>query len=543
VCAAKGASSVTFTFGQVPDFAWVGDVEFFGHSIGYFADYPIEPRSCLPELASSLASAQSAAVDVAMMMALPFGLTTPASAAATDLFIPTGEHLHGVAVYRGLNRGEWIYRCDPAKGNLLSISISSNFGHDCNTGRLMIDLETAQIRTTLADEPQGGVHFSLEMDTCRDVLFSEEERLSIIQVSVGSADREIISFVEGSSTRQVACTLLWKFGVHAAVRKHDTTVVLPAGVGSIELVGDIVVRKDEVLKIEAGSTTSGMARARVQLILGPRQIQVDRGGKLELVWLEVASSFGGSALVNGGEVYVHNCSFSRNEVSLSAVQRVTDLRKLASSNAGVVPEAVERVVEVDLSGCASDLSALGGAVFVTGILKGYSSQFDSNLAAGAAINAGGAICNMRGFVELSSGTLLRNNTVSSAGGCMASGGALYSQESHFVVSDSQFVANSLIPGLGGSAFRFNTGGAMALAFSQGIVNTTVFESNVANGDHSLLFALGGAIYLNGYSKLNVDGSIFQQNMARDGQEATYGGAIAVEVSELIVRGPCLLVNV
>lgn len=509
------------------------------HHISWFsADYPIEPMPCFPALARTLASAQSAAVNVAMQAAVPFGLTTSDSVVGTDLFVPTGEHMNGAAVYRGLGRGEIIYRCD-REGHVLAIANSSDSGYDCGTGRLWIDLQTTQIRTTLvgnAAEAESGAHFSLEIDACRDVLLSKE-RLSVLQFSVGSADQEIISFVEGASARQVACTLLWKFGVHStASRQRDTTVILPARVGAVELLGDVVVRRDEVLRLEAERPKAGTAL--LGLIVGPHQIQVELGAKLVLAWLDVAASFGGSAISNRGDLHAHNCSFSRNEVSLSAVQRVRELQQLASARSVERKTAVasEKIVPLDTSGCASDLLALGGAVFVTGTFKASATLFENNRAAGATNNMGGAIYNMRGFIELLSGTLLRNNTASSAGGCFASGGALYVQEAKFAISNCEFVANSVTGGLG-NLFKFGVGGALAVLFSEGTLVATVFELNGAIADGSLLFATGGAVYMSGYSKLFIYESVFRQNKAFEGQEASYGGAIAVEESELVIRGP------
>jgi hypothetical protein len=110
------------------------------------------------------------------------------------------------------------------------------------------------------------------------------------------------------------------------------------------------------------------------------------------------------------------------------------------------------------------------------------------------------------------------------------------QEAKFAISNCEFVANSVTGGLG-NLFKFGVGGALAVLFSEGTLVATVFELNGAIADGSLLFATGGAVYMSGYSKLFIYESVFRQNKAFEGQEASYGGAIAVEESELVIRGP------
>jgi hypothetical protein len=112
----------------------------------------------------------------------------------------------------------------------------------------------------------------------------------------------------------VACTLLWRFSAHSRAGRGSAIVQLPARADKVELVCDLVVGPGEVLRLEGLGIST--------LVLGAKQLRVERGGRLELVGLSVEDSTGSSAIFNEGSVSVVNSRFVGCITSLNYVMRV-----------------------------------------------------------------------------------------------------------------------------------------------------------------------------------------------------------------------------
>ena len=476
-----------------------------------WTDYDIDPRPCLPALASALASAQAREVRLALESAVPFGLSTAASAAATDLFVPTGERVHGAPVYRGIHRGEAIARCNSAEGRetLVISAIEDIDALGRCEGRLWIELSTAQIRTNVTD--MGGVHFSLGLERCSDVLQTELSRLSVFQPDTDAKSPgnggEIVLFNDGASELDISCTLLWKVGAHTPARQRHTIVRLPVA-HSITLLGDIVVRQGE-------SLTLGVASASLEgtltgtLVVNGAQIRVESGGELELVGLEVTMSFGGSAICNKGRLVVLNSTFSRCSASTNSVQR--------------------HVPVPDRKGAY--LSAAGGVIMsILGQLRSIGSTFEDNSARFAKFNnSGGAIFAQGGRVVLEMGSVFRRNRVE--GGYANSGGAVAVYNADFLGSDSEFSGNEAHSSKAGA--KYVGAGALFLQSSRAKIDRTLFQENMASSvgpDNRYVFA--GALYAMADSTVAVENSSFRSNEVRDASESVFGGAIAIDSSNL-----------
>jgi hypothetical protein len=124
-----------------------------------------------------------------------------------------------------------------------------------------------------------GFRFVGGLEQCAHILHSEDSRRaqirSYIDADVGA---EVVLFADGVEEQDVACTMLWRLGPYAPVR-HDgmqTRLVLPHGLGRIELAGDILVRKGESLVIETEEALASAATTAV--VVGERQLRVEVDG-------------------------------------------------------------------------------------------------------------------------------------------------------------------------------------------------------------------------------------------------------------------------
>ena len=500
-------------------------------------DYPIIPRrSCFPELVRAIASAQAKAVRATMGAAAPFGLTTGPDAGATDLFVAAGETMHGSAVYRGIHRGEWLILCDrhdgPGEEELWVIStVEDRRAWDQCEGRLWIGLETAQAHTDALTRSgdAGGVHFELGMDECADVLATEASRLEPIFTDLGGANRRaesssegtLLAFTEAASATQVQCTLLRLFGAHSA-SVSPTTVRLPSRIDKVVLAGDLVVHAGTSLRLEGEATTT--------LIVGTKQLRIERKGQLELVGLTIADSVGSSALVShGGQVVVRNTTFARCETRTNTFFRGQE---------SAVPQGSE--ANPPLRGAM--LGAFGGAMMVfwsEARLAVSGSTFINNTARGARVtNQGGAIFCLGGLVSVDAGTVLQQN-LAECGTAISTGGAMRVMCSALRVADTEFVRNTVARG------ERSRGGALSISNTvrgtAQVLSTTFDDNRAVDGRAS---ASGGAIAMSPEASLELRSVRLLRNQALRGAQQTGGGAIWLDsASQLVVAETVLEGNV
>ena len=258
-------------------------------------------------------------------------------------------------------------------------------------------------------------------------------------------------------------------------------------------------------------------------------MQVRRGGKLELVGIDVVNSTGSSAVFSEGYIAVTNCNFARCVTGPNVVKRSLE----ASS----------------LSGRAA-LFALGGAIQVQGVEAALESTGSSYVmcAAHLANRANGGAVYAAAMVRIDTSRFEANYV---QGGTEASGGALYTEALRMHIISSEFVGNKA-KGLARAYVSY--GGAMRLQDCSGFLSTLATDGtpkfctvaptdcaaelravtavrNVASGS---MRAKGGAIYME-FSGLcvNLTDSSFEENAAEDSTGNTEAGAVQVYEQSLL----------
>jgi hypothetical protein len=132
-----------------------------------------------------------------------------------------------------------------------------------------------------------------------------------------------------------------------------------------------------------------------------RHVQVRRGGKLELIGIEIMDSTGSSALFSEGDLTVTNCSFSRcvagtNDIMRSVDSAVTTggaaLRALGGAIQARGTEATLRSTGSSFVACAAQGAKFanhGGAVYAAAMVHIDTTRFDSNYVEGGSFETGG----------------------------------------------------------------------------------------------------------------------------------------------------------
>ena len=524
VCAADCAYCVLATI------EYVHGAGFVGTQLRIQTDYPILPSACVPQLAAVLATAQQKAVLAAMDLRAAFGLQAP-EADVTDLFLPVQGASQGEADwYRGLDQNEYLYRCWSTAEETLAIATT----HDevawsrCE-GRAWIDLNSGRARTNTTDQLTvvGGSFFDLGVGRC-------SEELATIRSEVDHAAREHgdmisarpvgLTFPEGASAEHIACKLVWLFGPFSVLGREgrSSTVRLPTGLTApVELLGHVLVRAGESLRIEADATSPTL------LALGQWQLQVAAGARLELHGVGIVDAVGASAMAIYGEAAATNCTFMRCVGGVDLILRFGE---------ATTPEGSDEDPPVH-GVLAMSVGAAVLTMFSKASFTASGCVFSENIARGSRVlNAGGAIGSMGGRCALSVGTILRGNVAES--GVLATRGAgIYSVYSRWDIRDAEFIGNEA---RGASVVDANSciasirnrtwcalvarGGAIDFATnSDATISSTLFKENRARG--ASIRALGGALALLEGSTIRLRSCMFLRNEAVLGAQSTRGGAI------------------
>jgi hypothetical protein len=449
-----------------------------------FTDYPVllssgpEPAPCFPELAVALATAQANAVAEALGSRRLFGFTAARRAEATDLFVATEDVASGTRVFKSLYRGEWMYRCPPTSGQRETWAVSAASERDAWSrceGRLWIDLASAQAREASSEGVNvlGGVHFDLGLEEGCTPTLSELATVGGATIGQEQPAAETIRFPGEASPLCVACALLWHVGAYrpnqiatspsGAAERAQMTVQLPSADDPIRLVGDVVVRAGEVVKLESRDG------APASIVVGRHRLEVEGGGRLELDRVSLARSFGSSAVYSEGDLRARNCTFSDCVVSVNAVARFGE---------GVVPpgKASGRSQTGPFEPAAGALVAsLGGAVLLAfSLARGHFAGciLGENAGVGPTIASfGGAIAAFGGSVVLESGTILHQNVARDAY-FSSWGGAVLLLLGELLATDVRFFGNEAR-----KAIAWAQGGAVGSQDSTVIVGRSSFESN------------------------------------------------------------------
>ena len=263
-----------------------------------------------------------------------------------------------------------------------------------------------------------------------------------------------------------------------------------------------------------------------------RHVQVRRGGKLELIGIEIMDSTGSSALFSEGDLTVTNCSFSRcvagtNDIMRSVDSAVTTggaaLRALGGAIQARGTEATLRSTGSSFVACAAQGAKFanhGGAVYAAAMVHIDTTRFDSNYVEGGSFETGG--------------------------------GALYIQARRLDIADSEFISNKAIghvAATGGAVRLEDCTSFMTLVtdnftdrfpnFCTGAksdcgaeLRAVTFRHNEASGGSSRV--KGGALYVT-YPALcvNLTDSSFETNSAEDSKGNTEGGAVQVNQDSIL----------
>jgi hypothetical protein len=522
-------------------------------------DYPVFSRLCAPDLAATLAAAQGRMMRATMDSAEPFGLHI--SESLTDLFVRTNGKLNGATTYHGVHSGYLMYRCAlgsrGATGDIWAISSTedANALGRCE-GDLWVEVDTAQAHTGNFAVGLLGLRFVAGFEKCALLLRDENARRARIS-SYTDADTgaEVVSFADGVTGQEVACTMLWRLGPYWPLQQNSTTtrMVLPRAVGRIELIGDILVRVGETLILEIEEAIGIASSAATLVAVGKRQVQVEPGGKLAFVRMKLVDAVGGSALHNLGETSATNSTFERCSTSLNTVTLTLALPSNAGRSESDPP--VPRVTT----------AAAGGAVLSFGdraLFTATGSLFLNCSASGSATYiAGGAISCVGGRVHLVR-TMLRECFVGGFGDASFSGGGALSavfapsievvdslivgnqaskassldsetQSSYFCIGGAMWFSYFSKGNINGSTFVNNSatfnarGGAVAVGLGVNLdISRSVFRSNSALGTAATKLSRGGGLFVDSRGTANIQDTTFELNLAA-GSQLTDGGAVSV----------------
>ena len=221
--------------------------------------------------------------------------------------------------------------------------------------------------------------------------------------------------------------------------------------------------------------------------------------------VSVARSFGSSAVYSEGDLSARNCSFSDCVASVTAVARFGE---------GLVPpgQASGRSQAHAFEPAAGAfIMSLGGAVLLafsqaSGHFAGCT--MSENAVVGPTVaSLGGAIAAIGGSIVLESGTSMHQNVARDAY-FTSWGGAVWVLYAEMLATDVRFFGNAARNGNG-----ISQGGAVGSQDSRVTVCRSSFESNACKGGAEQ--NLGGAMYIDGRTDLNITGSQFLGNEVFD----------------------------
>ena len=337
---------------------------------------------CLPDVADRLMSADASQLAQAIEQREPFGICSsampatpsPSTSAAghiNDLFVPTDAYVHGLPVFRGLS-GQHMFACSRAATGIWAFSPSSDpvdwVGCDVSP---QLDLRMAQARPREQEDRFVRAEY-LRLGDCASTLQAA--------VSAGELMGPVQGFPAGLSAVAVACWLATWFGPQNAADSAALpgVVELPAGLGRIELLADLIVRGKTLQIIGNGNT----------LVMGTHQLRVEALASLTLEFLTIAESRGASALLieQAGSATLQHCTVRDSLAQANALSMMSDDIATAS------------------------VHSRGGGIYVRpgGSLELLSTRMHGNRAADADRTSGGAVFAMSSAVRIADSQLHDN---------------------------------------------------------------------------------------------------------------------------------------
>ncbi len=476
----------------------------------------LSASSCLPSLANQLAIEQVGRLEGAVAQGLPFGFSSEPSPlrngpSLTDLYVlAIGSGLSAQpVVYVGLDSGIHIVLCDPTSfPGLMVVTDSMGPGASTNcTGFAWLDLRTGQARLKLQPE--------LNAEMVPFLIHDIASECSTVLRSAPPVVGDTIVFAAGDTARTVQCWLMRFFGPQAAPQSMQALhIEFTDGLPAVELDSDVVIR--------AGQRASFSGRGGT-LRVGKWQIQVHRGGSLELTRLSVAESLVSSAVVIEGMATFANSTFVDCTARLNAVSEHG-----LESRGGAI--SVLGGGRLEMRHCSMRRNAVrdgircsGGALIVSASSAAQliDTELSSNMAFGGRIEAtGGAVSVLDGSsLRLVRSTLAHNVADGNNGtSSFAYGGAVViGDNSVGEVSESEIAENVARAALSypiGGAFYVQKGARLELT-------TSKINRNVADAGGYAYNPCGGAIYLY-LSKVEIVDCELIENVVRGGEYAMAG---------------------
>lgn len=206
---------------------------------------------------------------------------------------------------------------------------------------------------------------------------------------------------------------------------------------------------------------------------------------------------------------------------------------LANLNNDTTPTAHFNTVNIGAGSSFTNNSATqGGAIYNIGTMNISETSFSQNKATGSGY--GGAIFNGQGILTVNNSTFTDNEAtwdgaaISSAtsylkGKTFLKGKTLEETRAYWQSVNGFDAINKLI--INNSTFDNNkvasySGGAMGIYSDATITNSTFTNNNAGGNDPSTTVDGGGAIYVGGWGRVDIDGATFEKN------SSNIGGAIA-----------------
>jgi hypothetical protein len=352
-------------------------------------------------------------------------------------------------------------------------------------------LESGQVHSQPASadgSTRAPIRFDLQWAGCSSLLqFSDSIE--------PSNNTKMLLLDVGAPTKEAACWLSRFFGPQAHWQGPPDFAIEFLGT-SVALETDLIVRSGATLRLTSSTRTI--------VVIGPHQIRVEPGARLELDGLTIADSVQSSALVVGGSATAFRTTFVRCNATTNMV--------LSGLMDTLVPD-----------GSGAFLVAVGGAVYVapSASMEIVDSALLECSVGGAKVGAGGGAI----FVDSKAQLLLLRSELRrclSEGGVYCAAGALWLHiEANATVREAVIGENVA---RGGSKLAAG-GAAMVMLNAQMTVHKTELCHNLAAGEGE--FVQGGCFYVYSSAQLSVSEALLCHNrVASSGAGDACGGAIA-----------------
>jgi hypothetical protein len=403
-----------------------------------------------------------------------------------------------------------------------STSVDSGGWADCS-GDLQIDLDSGQLHSqpTRADgSSRVPIRFDLQWAGCSTLLPSFESTASSLVAA---------KTLDGGSppTREAACWLSRFFGPHAHWQGPPNFVIELLGT-SVALETDLVVRSGTNLRLTSSTRTT--------VVVGPHQVRVEPGARLELDGLTLADSVQSSALVIGGSAAALRTTFLRCHATTNTIlsgvmdslvpDGVGAFLAAAGAAVHIGPGASMEIVDSVLLGCSvggARIAAAGGAVFVNSRaqLVVLRSELRRNSAEGGAYCTGGAIFLHIGANATLQASVIGENMARGGSKLTAGGAAMILLSAQMIVHTTEACHNQAV----GEGVEYVGGGGFGVYSSARLVvaqSLLCYNRAVNNGDKGGVG--GGAIRGFPGSRVTATRSVFESNTASGGADS-YGGSV------------------